>query len=253
MDDCNNPGAPLSGYFPLETAINKRGERVSALSAYLNKTIARGRRGRLTICTGTVASRLNIAADQQSIRTVNGVYIRSASQSSTVKDYLVKARREVILTCGAMNTPQLLLLSGIGPSDRGPSESHLDIPLIKELPAVGANFSDHYAIPVMLELPRKETLHFLETAMWGLWYILLWIFSGSGLVSMSSAPAAIFLHTDAVDKDSMEIMNAEDNSQKVPNVEIMIIPLNSLERAVPGRSLFSIYPTIVQPKARGES
>ncbi|KAF2703704.1 GMC oxidoreductase [Pleomassaria siparia CBS 279.74] len=251
-EDCNDPAAPSCGYFALETAIDKNGERVSALSAYLNKKVARGRNARLSVCTGTVASRLEVAGDEQNGRTVTGVYIRSSSGPDKDRDYLVKARREVVLTCGAMTTPQLLLLSGIGPSGEKSSESRLGIPLVKELPAVGADFSDHYSIPVMLELPKKETLHFLETGMWGLWYILLWIFTGKGLVGLSSAPAAIFLHTDSVDETTMQVTTPNtSHSHQVPNVEIMIIPLNSFERAVPGRSLFSIYPTILQPRAKG--
>jgi choline dehydrogenase-like flavoprotein len=251
LNDCNDPGAPLCGYFTLETSIDRNGGRVSALSAYLNKSIARERSKRLIVCTGTVASRLQIAGDEQNGRMVTAVYIRSSARSNTAKDYLVKARREVVLTCGAINTPQLLLLSGIGPTGPDTSASKLNIPIVKELP-VGANFSDHYSIPIMLELPIKETLHFLETAMWGLWYILVWIFTGKGLLSVSSAPAAIFFHTDSVNDKSMEITTPNKSHGQVPNVEIMIIPLNSLERAVPGRSLFSIYPTIVQPQAKGE-
>ncbi|KAF2120951.1 choline dehydrogenase [Lophiotrema nucula] len=255
LDDCNDPGAPSCGYFPLETAIDKNGERVSALTAYLSKYVARDRVNRLSVCTGTVASRLEIVGDEQIGRAVTGVYIRSSTGPKTGKDYLVKARREVILTCGAMTTPQLLLLSGIGPSEENSTKSTLGIPLVKELPAVGADFSDHYAIPIMLELPRKETLHFLESVIWGLWYIILWIFTGKGLVSFSSAPTAIFLHTDSIDETTMQVTtpHTEDPSHnhEIPNIEIMIIPLNSLERAVPGRSLFSIYPTILQPKATG--
>ncbi|KAF2477178.1 FAD/NAD(P)-binding domain-containing protein, partial [Lindgomyces ingoldianus] len=255
LDDCNDPGAPSCGYFPLETAIDKNGERVSALTAYLSKTIARERIKHLRVCTGTVASRLEIAGDEQIGRAVTGVYIRSSTGPKTGKHYLVKAQREVILTCGAMNTPQLLLLSGIGPGGENSTESSLGIPLIKELPGVGADFSDHYAIPIMLELPKKETLHFLESAIWGLWHILLWIFTGKGWMSFSSAPAAIFLHTDSIDEAAMQVTTShiEDSScnHEVPNIEIMIIPLNSLERAVLGRSLFSIYPTILQPRATG--
>ena len=208
------------------------------------------------MCTGTVASRLEIAGDEQIGRAVTGVYIRSSTGPKTGKDYLVKARREVILTCGAMTTPQLLLLSGIGPSGENSTESSLGIPLVKELPAVGADFSDHYAIPIMLELPREETLHFLESAIWGLWYILLWIFTGKGWVGFSSAPTAIFLHTDSIDEATMQVVTPHtqdpSHNHEVPNIEIMIIPLNSLERAVPGRSLFSIYPTILQPRATGK-
>ena len=253
FDDCNDPGAPACGYFPIETAIDKNGERVSAMSAYLSKDVAQERIKRLSVCTGTVASRLEIAGDEQSGRTVTGVHIQSATGPKTGKDCFVKARREVILTCGSMTTPQLLLLSGIGPSG---GESSLGIPLVKELPAVGADFSDHYAIPIMLELPSKETLHYLETAMWGLWYILLWIFTGKGYVSLSAAPVAMFLHSDSIDEKTMQVkassMEKSSQSHDIPNVEIMVIPLNSLERAVPGRSLFSLYPTVVQPKAKGK-
>jgi choline dehydrogenase-like flavoprotein len=152
-----------------------------------------------------------------------------------------------------MTTPQLLLLSGIGPKKENPS---LDIPLIKELPAVGADFSDHYSIPIMLEIPTKETLHFLESALWGLWYMLLWVFTGKGFMSLSSAPSAIFLHTDSIDQATMRVTNPHaqvaSRQHLIPNIEIMIIPLNSLERAVPGRSLFSIYPTVLQPRAKGK-
>lgn len=67
----------------------------------------------------------------------------------------------------------------------------------------------------------------------------------------SSAPRTIFLHTDSIDPGTMQISSDPENRDKVSNVETMIIPLNSLERAVPGRNLFSIYPTILQPKAKG--
>ncbi|KAF2637148.1 FAD/NAD(P)-binding domain-containing protein [Massarina eburnea CBS 473.64] len=251
LDDCNDPDAPLCSYSTFETAIDEHGERVSALSAYLNRTIARERSERLSICTGTVASRLEIADDDENERTVTGVHIRSSSGPTMANHYLVKARREVILTCGAMTTPQLLLLSGIGPGGEKSSGSRLDIPLVKELPAVGADFSDHYSVPVMLELPKKETLHFLETAMWGLWCILLWVFTGKGPVGCSTAPAAIFLHTDSVDEKTMKVTSNDLHGHQVPNVEIMFIPVNSLERAVPGRTLFSIYSTILQPQAKG--
>jgi choline dehydrogenase-like flavoprotein len=256
LDDYNDSEAPPCGYFPLETAINKNGERVSALTAYLSKDIARQRIQRLSVCTGTVASRLQISDDQKSGHTVTGVYVRSSSGPKTGNDYLVKARREVILTCGAMTTPQLLLLSGIGPGGEKSTESSLGIPVIKELPAVGADFSDHYAIPVMLELPIKETLHYLESALWGIWYMILWVFTGKGMVGLSSAPTAIFLHTDSIDAMTMQVNTppSQDSSKKgrLPNVEIIMIPLNSFERHVPGRSLFSIYPTLLHPRAKGE-
>ncbi|KAF2009351.1 GMC oxidoreductase [Aaosphaeria arxii CBS 175.79] len=255
FDSCNDPTAPSYGYFPLETAIDKNGERVSTLTSYLSKEIAQERVNHLSVCTGTVATRLEIIQNDGKDCIVSGVHVRSSSDLESDFEGFVKARREVILACGAMTTPQLLLLSGIGPSGDDSVESQLGIPLIKKLPAVGATFSDHYSIPIMLEIPLQETLHFLESALWGLWHFLVWIFMGKGLMSLSSAPAAIFLHTDAINEETMQVTanhtGNETAESKVPNIEVMIIPLNSLERAVPGRSLFSIYPTILQPRATG--
>jgi choline dehydrogenase-like flavoprotein len=222
------------------------------MSAYLNEFVALDRASHLSVCTGTVASRLEISGDEKSGRVVTGVHIQSSAQPAG-KHYFVKARREVILACGAMTTPQLLLLSGIGPSGKDSPGSRLNIPIVKELPAVGADFSDHYSVPIMLELPSKETLHILE-GIWGLWYILLWILTGKGVVGHSATPTAVFLHTDSIDKETMQISNSrstQDDSKVIPNIEIMMIPINSFERAVPGRSLFSFYPTIVQPRAKG--
>jgi choline dehydrogenase-like flavoprotein len=257
LDDCNDPTSSPYGYTTAETAIDKNGERVSAMSAYLSKAVALERVDRLTVCTGTVGSRLEISGDEIAGRTVTGVNIQSSTASSPTKEYFVKARREVILASGAMNSPQILLLSGIGPSQNSSSDPSLAIPQVKELPAVGADFSDHYAVPIMLELPKRETLHILESGLWGLWYVLVWIFTGKGFMSLSSAPTAIFLHTDHIDEQTMEVTTppyTRDpfDSHIIPNVEVMTIPVNSLERAVPGRNLFSIFPTIIQPQAKGE-
>ena len=254
LDDCNDPTSAPYGYFELENAIDSKGRRVSAMTAFLSKSVAIERKGRLHICTGAIASRLNVSGDEDTSRTATGVFIRSSAPQSVNEEYHVKARREIILTCGAMTTPQLLLLSGIGPGKEKSAMASLNIPVIKELPAVGASLYDHYAMPVMLELPRSETLHLLE-GLWGLWSMIMWIFTGSGWMSNSSAPTAIFLHTDTIDEKTMQvnalITSKDTQKPKDPNIEIMFIPLGSLERPVPGRSLFSIYPCMVNPRAKG--
>ncbi|KAI1478786.1 putative GMC oxidoreductase [Daldinia eschscholtzii] len=228
--DINNPAAPAMGSFTLDTAIDNRGNRISALTAYLSKKLAFQRRDNLTICTGTVASRLE--ADSQT-GLVTGVYIQNAK--GPPGKFFVKVRREVIMCAGAACTHQPLLLSSIGPAD---SAENFDIPLIKELPAVGATLSDHYSIPIMLEIPRKETLHILET-LWGIWHLLLWLFTGKGTFQVKNH--------DEEGHDNLDASLARN----VPDIEIMVIPNSSVERAVEGHAFMSLYPTLVQPRGSG--
>lgn len=105
-DDTNDPKAPAQGYFKLDATVDERGERLSTYHAYLNKRIALERQANLTICTGVVGSKLEVNAKA---RQVTGVYIRSVDPNDTRK-YLIKARREVIVSNGALRSPQLLLL-----------------------------------------------------------------------------------------------------------------------------------------------
>lgn len=226
------------------------------MRALLNKDIASSRRGRLTVCTGTIASRLELDGEAG---LATGVHIRSAKPTvgdSSPKDFFVKANREVIVCSGALCSPQLLLLSGLGPKDSG---KDLGIPLVKELPAVGATLSDHYSFAILVELPKKETIHVLES-IWGLWHMILWCLFGVGLMGMSTMLTSIFIRSGAIDEETMEVKlrdeNNEDNldiskTRNVPDLEIMLFPVSGLEKAVPGRSLFSIYPTIVQPHGSG--
>ena len=70
---------------------------------------------------------------------------------SALKEF--RAKREVILSAGAFNSPQLLMLSGIGPRDE--LERHR-IPLNIELPGVGKNLQDRYEVGIVYKM--KETL-----------------------------------------------------------------------------------------------
>lgn len=64
---------------------------------------------------------------------------------------VARARREVILACGAFNTPQLLMLSGVGPADE---LQRLDIPVVVDLPGVGSNLQDRYEVGVITRMKR---------------------------------------------------------------------------------------------------
>ena len=107
------------------------GERVSAADAYLRPALGRPN---LTVLTGCLVTRLHVAHG----RCGRAWYVRDGVQCA------VRAAAEVIVSAGAIGSPQLLMLSGIGPA------AHLrdmGIEPVADLPGVGANLQDH---PIIL-------------------------------------------------------------------------------------------------------
>lgn len=247
------------GFYRLDQAVNERSERGTSYQSYLNKRIANERRSHLTICTGATALRLKMDEGADSVR---GVFIRPAGNArKSTKDIYVEARREVIVCCGALKTAQLLMLSGIGPREQLDT---FGIPVLQQLP-VGHSLSDHFAVPIMLDLPRRETMHKLEKAIYGLWHILLWLFFKTGLMTSNCMPSTIFVRSGAIDDKTMAIQEhnliSEKNDQSdnmdilqprnVPDIEVMMFAVNGFKRHVPGRALFTLYTCLVQPHSKG--
>ena len=89
-------------YTRSEVSVDADGNRVSALTAWLSASVVNERKGRLTVCTGTTATKLEFADDGTR---VTGVWINSGGGS----DILVNAQREVIVCSGVFGTPRLLM------------------------------------------------------------------------------------------------------------------------------------------------
>jgi len=122
-------GAPQEGVGYYEIAV-RDGRRVSAASAYLDP--ARGR-ANLAIVTGALATSVHFHGTRAAAVTyLQGDVPRTAH-----------AAREVIVCAGAVNSPQLLQLSGVGPA---PLLQALGIPVVRDAPAVGRHLQDHLCI-----------------------------------------------------------------------------------------------------------
>src|SRR5690606_19532476 len=120
-----------------------RGRRWSPYDAYLAP--ARGRPN-LTVMSDTLALGLTFDGDR-----CTGARVRRGRSERHVR-----ARRGVILAAGAIRSPQLLELSGIGRADvLGP----IGVPLRHELPGVGENYFDHYALRMNWRLRGTRTLN----------------------------------------------------------------------------------------------
>lgn len=107
------------------TVVN--GERCSAAKAYLTPNISRPN---LTVITGALTEKVLIENDR-------AVGVRYKKDGATLT---LAAQREVMLSSGAFGSPQLLMLSGVGPADHL-REKGIDV--VKDLPGVGKNLQDH--------------------------------------------------------------------------------------------------------------
>ena len=137
-DDFNGAAQEGAGYYHLST---RRGWRCSTAVAYLKPA---RRRENLRIETGTQATRIAFTG-----RRAGGVSYRRRGDEHTAR-----AHREVLLCAGAVQTPQLLQLSGVGPEALLRS---FGIPVVHELPGVGENLQDHLQARVIYECTRPIT------------------------------------------------------------------------------------------------
>jgi len=124
-DDFNGAVQEGVGYYQLTT---RNARRCSAAAAYLHPA---ARRANLSVITEAFAQKILFQG-----RRATGVEFRQGDNVFTVK-----ARREVILSGGSLNSPQLLLLSGVGPREH---LNALGVPVVHHLPGVGHNLQDHY-------------------------------------------------------------------------------------------------------------
>jgi choline dehydrogenase len=172
--DFNGPAQ--EGFGPYQLTI-RDGRRWSAAKAYLHPAIGRPN---LTVESLAHVTRLLF----EGARAVGIEYVQ---KKLTVK---ARASREVVLSGGAVNTPQLLMLSGIGDAD---ILKRFDIPVKVELKGVGQNLQDHLDCSIQYECSQPITLYSqanpFSAAKTGLQYLLF----GTGLASGQGLEAGAFL------------------------------------------------------------
>jgi choline dehydrogenase-like flavoprotein len=130
------------GFFQLT---QKGGERWSAARAYLTPNLARPN---LEVRTRAHATRV-VFEDRRAV----GVEYRQGGALRTLR-----ARRETIVCAGALQSPQLLLLSGVGDAR---ALSKFGIPVVVHSPGVGRDLRDHIDFVIAYESPRKDLIGFM--------------------------------------------------------------------------------------------
>ena len=196
-DDFNRGNNEGCGYFQVN---QKSGVRWSTATAFLKPVRDRAN---LTVLTHAQAKRVTFDG-----RRANGVEITQKG-----RDARVTARREVILASGAVGSPQLLQLSGVGP---GELLQEFGVPVVHDLKGVGENLQDHLQIRLAYKVQNTKTLNERANSLigkvgMGLEYFLF----KRGPLTMAPSQLGAFAKSDA--------------SRETPNLEYHVQPL-SLEK-----------------------
>ena len=175
-DDCNGASQDGISYFQLTV---KNGRRWSAAMAYLRPALARTN---LTVQTGAHAERVLFDGNRAA-----GVRFRVDGSS-----VVARARREVILSGGAVNSPQLLELSGIGDPEVLRAAG---IEVKVAAPGVGANLQDHYVVSMQYRLHDCVSVNELSRGWRLVREAARYAVSRKGLLTMSAAHVQAYVRT----------------------------------------------------------
>jgi len=227
-DDFNGLDPEGVGYYQVTQFHGgpRNGERCSAAAAYLHPVMQH--RANLHVRTETQALRVVLAG-----RRAVGVEVRRAG----VKE-VIRARREVALCGGAFNSPQLLMLSGIGePAQLAP----YGIGVAHALPGVGRNLQDHCDFILSWRSKVTDLFGIGAAGTWNLAKaIVQWRRDGTGMIATPFAEAGGFLRTSpALERPDVQlhfvISVVDDHARKLH----------------PGYG-FSLHTCVLRPKGRGE-
>ncbi|XP_014241316.1 glucose dehydrogenase [FAD, quinone]-like [Cimex lectularius] len=243
--DYNNPNSHI-GFSRIQST-TRNGERVSAATAYL-KPILRRKNFQFTLRSRVT----KILIDPRTKRAYGVVYTKEG------KEYVVFAKKEVILSAGAFNSPQLLMLSGIGP------RHHLEqfnIPVIQDLP-VGDNLMEHIGMHGLVFLinqnvsinPFRIVDQILPTA-------LQYVVGTKGILTSLGCEGVAYMKT-----------KYSNSTEDYPDIELLFISagLNidsglllrktfgiddetyeKTYQPIDGKDTFSIWPMVLYPQSRG--
>ncbi|MFP5474066.1 MAG: GMC family oxidoreductase [Gammaproteobacteria bacterium] len=184
------------------------------------------RRPNLRIMTGALAQQV-LFDGMQAV----GVQVRHQGRIEQLR-----ARREVIVACGAIRSPHLLQLSGIGPAELLRT---LGVPIVADRPAVGENLRDHYSVRLTQRVRGIRTLNERTHGLAMLGELARYAVQGRGLLTLGASTCAAFARSDA--------------GQSFPDLQLSFAPASfepgtyRLEQA-PGMTI-NVYQSL--PESRG--
>ena len=203
----------------------RNGRRCSAAVGYLKPVLDRSN---LTVETGCLVERIKF----EGTRAVGVAYSSGRARKS------VRADTEILVTAGAIGTPKVMMLSGVGPA------AHLrehGIDVVHDLPGVGENLNDHFGIDIVAELNGHYSLDKYNKPHWALWAGMEYVLFRSGPITSNVVEGGAFWFA------------GDDRS--VPDLQFHFLAGAGAEAGVPsvpkGSSGITLNSYTVRPKSRG--
>jgi choline dehydrogenase len=225
--DVNGAEQEGVGYYQLTV---RNGQRCSAAVAYLHPAMMRPN---LRVETEALTSRVLF----EGRKAVGIEYVQNGETKTA------RAAAEVILCGGAINSPQLLQLSGVGPGDLLREKG---VAVVADLPGVGENLQDHYVLANAYRLkPGTVSVNELTRGTRFIGETLKYIFQRKGLLTLSAAHIAVFCKSrpELSSPDiQFHILPATPDVQKMAETGVMEL------ETLPG---LTIAPCQVRPESRG--
>jgi choline dehydrogenase len=216
-NDFNGPEQDGVGYYQVT---QKGGRRWSAADAYLHPVTGRPN---LTVHTDALVTGIEIHAG----RATAVRYLHRGAEE------LATAEAEIILSAGAIGSPQLLMLSGVGPADH--LHDH-NIAVMADNHGVGGNLSDHPVVSAIWSAPKTRSLWEKETAR----NLLRWQLMHSGPLTTNVAEAGGFIRTDP--------------ALVAPDIQWHVLPVPFVDGGLadPTIRALSVLITLVSVSSRGK-
>ena len=212
------------GCWPTQV-MQKNGERCSAAKAYLTPHLARPN---LTVITGAQVGRIQFEG-----KVAQGVHFRQG-----LNERYVAAGREVILSAGAFGSPQVLLLSGVGPAQE---VARHRIRLVHHVPGVGQNLQDHVTATLIWRSRRSDaTLGFSATGALALLKGMLeWRRQRTGVITSNVAESGAFCRV------------APDARRPDVELEFIVGIVDDHNRKLHLGHGYSLHVVLARPQSRG--
>ncbi|MES0037600.1 GMC family oxidoreductase N-terminal domain-containing protein [Mesorhizobium sp. M0046] len=239
--DFNGPVQEGAGVYQTTTRDNRR---CSAAVGYLRPAL---KRPNLTVVTGALVLRIVF----EGLRAV-GVDYEAGGYRTTAR-----AESEVILTSGAIGTPKLMMLSGVGPADA--LNSH-GIEVVQDMAGVGQNLQDHFGVDIVAELKNHDSLDKYNKLHWSIWAGIQYTLFKSGPITSNLVEGGAFWYGDKASRITSNVVQGGafwygDEASPTPDLQFHFLAGAGAEAGVPsvpkGASGITLNSYTLRPKSRG--